>query len=246
MFKAFLLVLLVYPLGVPAPVPRCSPFIIINKLAEHSSILSDSNPYFPVPPCEYGSPLNALKAKDLKAVFVTAEPQKIPQHNFYEFIWLLKTGIPRMIRVAMGQEELVVDNNILREGYSHYSSRPRTTQLGFGTRRRPEIIDNKAIYGRVVGNNIRDLIRSGPDRVPTAYTPQGPLKRRRGSSTLSKSGSNSSRRTVKALKSPYSASSSRSRNYRRRPQPSNRRPFIPSTKTFTSSNGFKPITRYQA
>ena len=36
--------------------------------------------------------------QDLKAVLVTAEPQKIPQHNFYEFIWLLKTGLPRMIR----------------------------------------------------------------------------------------------------------------------------------------------------
>ena len=51
-----------YPVGVPAPVPRCSPFIIINKLAEFNSIMSDANPYFPLPPCEYGGPLEALRA----------------------------------------------------------------------------------------------------------------------------------------------------------------------------------------
>ena len=38
---------------VPAPVPRCSPFIIINKLAEWSNLKSDANHYFPVPPCKY-------------------------------------------------------------------------------------------------------------------------------------------------------------------------------------------------
>ena len=48
-----LLILVVFPKLVPAPVPRCSPFIIINKLAEFSNILSDSNPYFPLPPCKY-------------------------------------------------------------------------------------------------------------------------------------------------------------------------------------------------
>ena len=47
----FCLVLALYVQPTPAPVPRCSPLIIINKLAESSNILSDSNPYFPVPPC---------------------------------------------------------------------------------------------------------------------------------------------------------------------------------------------------
>jgi hypothetical protein len=37
---------------VPAPVPRCSFFIGINKISEYSNILSDANPYFPVPPCK--------------------------------------------------------------------------------------------------------------------------------------------------------------------------------------------------
>ena len=53
---------------VPAPVPRCSPFIFINKLAEWSNVWSDSNPYFPVPPCEYGGPVEALAKGDLEYV----------------------------------------------------------------------------------------------------------------------------------------------------------------------------------
>ena len=44
---------------------------------------------------EYGGPIGALKAKDFKAVFVTAEPHKIILHNVYEALWLLKTGFPR-------------------------------------------------------------------------------------------------------------------------------------------------------
>ena len=32
-----------------APVPRCSPFIIINKIPESSNFMNDFNPYFPVP-----------------------------------------------------------------------------------------------------------------------------------------------------------------------------------------------------
>ena len=59
-------IFLFLPRPVPAPVPRCSPFIFINKLAEWTNIWSDSNPYFPVPPCEYGGPLKALASGDLK------------------------------------------------------------------------------------------------------------------------------------------------------------------------------------
>ena len=32
-----------------APVPRCSPFIIINKIPESTSLGADFNPYFRVP-----------------------------------------------------------------------------------------------------------------------------------------------------------------------------------------------------
>ena len=35
-----------------APVPRCSPFIIINKIPESSNFGNDFNPYFPVPGSE--------------------------------------------------------------------------------------------------------------------------------------------------------------------------------------------------
>jgi len=171
------LVLVLYPVGVPAPVPRCSPFILINKVAEFSNIWSDSNPFFPVPPCEYGSPLNAIAAGDLEAVSVFARPFNIPRHNFYEFIWLIKTGIPRMFRVATGREPFIMDENILREGYTHSTRNPRTRQLGHGTLRRPKIINDKGTYTSVVLNKIRSLINEGPDRRPTAYTPQGPLRR---------------------------------------------------------------------
>jgi hypothetical protein len=57
-----LFLLLVALPRVPAPAPRCSPIFIINKIAEFSNLMSDLNPYFPVPPCEYGGPLRALLA----------------------------------------------------------------------------------------------------------------------------------------------------------------------------------------
>jgi hypothetical protein len=171
------LVVVLLPTPVPAPVPRCSPFIFINKLAEFSNIWSDSNPYFPVPPCEYGGPLEALKAGDKLSVFVTSQPQKIPLHNFYEFIWLLKTGLPRMARILAGKEPFIYDPNILKEKYQHYTPYVRTGQLGHGTPRRPEIIDDFGVYKRVVKSKIGSLIREGPDRRPSAYTPLGPLRR---------------------------------------------------------------------
>lgn len=90
--------------------------------------------------------MEALQEGDLRAVLVTAEPHKIPLHNFYEFIWLLKTGGPRMVivfefastcreifnigvvsffhlklRILTGQEEYIFDRNILREGYQHHT-----------------------------------------------------------------------------------------------------------------------------
>ena len=110
-------VLVCFPQPTPAPVPRCSPFLFINKWAEFNSFWSDSNPYFPLPPCEYGGPLEALAQGDIKAVSVLASPLKIPRHNFYEFVWLLKTGLPRLARMITGQEKLITDPKILREGY---------------------------------------------------------------------------------------------------------------------------------
>jgi len=174
-----LFVFLSLPYPTPAPVPRCSPFIIINKLAEFNNFWSDSNPYFPLPPCEYGSWQNAIAKGDLESVFVLAQPLKIPLHNFYEFIWFLKTGLPRLTRMVLGKEKLITDDKILREGYQQAGSYVRTRQLGQNTLRRPEIIDNKNIYNAVVGQKIAELIKQGPDKRPKPYTPQGPLPGRR-------------------------------------------------------------------
>ena len=101
--------------------PRCSPFIIINKLAEFNNLMSDSNPYFPMPPCEHGGWRQALARGDLRSVFVLAEPAKIPLHNFYEFVWFLKTGLPRLARMITGKQKFVTDGRILREGYQHHT-----------------------------------------------------------------------------------------------------------------------------
>lgn len=174
------------PHPTPAPVPRCSPFIIINKLAEFNNLMSDSNPYFPMPPCEYGSWQNALAKGDFRSVFVLAEPQKIPLHNFYEFIWFLKTGFPRFLRFLTGKQKFITDDKILREGYQHHtpwvrgftykclyllSRYVRTRQLGENTLRRPEIIDNKRTYKSVILDKIGQLLTRGPDKKRGPYTP---------------------------------------------------------------------------
>jgi len=112
-------------------------------------------------------------------VFVTSQPLNIPLHNLYEFVWLLKTGFPRMVRILAGKEPFEYDTDILREGYQHYTPYVRTGQLGHGTKRRPEIIDNKRTYKAVLGDKVGQLVREGPDKFPTAFTPQGQLPGRR-------------------------------------------------------------------
>ena len=95
--EATSLLLLALLSGCYAPVPRCSPFIIINKIPESTSLGADFNPYFPVPgdpfillfyghsivgfsECEYGGPLQAMLAGDFKAVSLLADgPWKIPR-----------------------------------------------------------------------------------------------------------------------------------------------------------------------
>lgn len=175
------LVLVWFPQPTPAPVPRCSPFLFINKWAEFNSFWADSNPYFPLPPCEYGGPLEALAQGDIKSVSVLASPLKIPRHNFYELVWFMKTGFPRLVRMLTGREKLITDPRILREGYKQAGPYVRTRQLGHNTRRRPEIIDNKSIYKAVVGGKIGELLTRGPDKTSKPYTPQGPLPGRRSS-----------------------------------------------------------------
>jgi len=156
----------------PAPVPRCSPYIIINKLVESNSWTSDSNTYFPVPPCEYGGPREALAAGDYKAVFVMAEPEKIPRHNFYEGLWFMKTGLPRMMRYLAGGEKYYFSRDILNEGYQHSTPHVRTHQLGRPTIRNPTVMDSQKLYDSVVKGKIRDLAINGPDtKTQNHYTP---------------------------------------------------------------------------
>ena len=47
----------------------------------------------------------------------------------------------------------------------------RTKQLGHGTKRRPEIIDSKPTYKAVLNDKVVQLVREGPDRFPSAFTP---------------------------------------------------------------------------
>ena len=93
----------------------------------------------------------------------------------------------------------------ISDDFHHLESCPRyvrTGQLGHGTPRRPEIIDDFGVYKweewhmcltsshflvvipfwysihrRVVKSKIGSLIREGPDARPSAYTPLGPLRR---------------------------------------------------------------------
>jgi len=150
--------------GVPAPVPRCSPFIVINKVVEWQSWSSDMNPFFPVPPCEYGGPLQALLAGDMNAVFLMDEPELIPRHNTYEFIWFLKTGYARLRRMLQKKEKFDFDFKILREGYDHSTQKIRTKQHGHGTPRRPEVLNDKTMFENVMGEKVKDWWLEGGDK----------------------------------------------------------------------------------
>lgn len=164
---------------VPAPVPPCSPWIIINKLVEWNSFTSDSNAQFPVGQCKYSGPIEALLEGDTDAVFLLNAPEKIPRHNIYELVWFLKTGFTRMKRMMLGLEPFVYDFGILFEGYKHYTPRTRDTQLGHGTKRRPELIDDERLWHRFVTDKFLSLLTEGPDLQQTKYTPVGPLARSR-------------------------------------------------------------------
>jgi len=127
-----------------APVPRCSPFIIINKVPESNSFSADFNPYFPVPECEYGGPLQALMAGDFAAVSLLADGGwKIPRHNAYELLWLFTKGPERLRRIIAGEEEFEFDPSILFEGYSHNRG---TQRIGSGTHRDTSAINNDELF----------------------------------------------------------------------------------------------------
>ena len=104
---------------------------IINKLAEFNNLMSDSNPYFPMPPCEYGNAMNALRAGDFRSVFVLAEPAKIPLHNFYELVWFMKTGFPRFLRMVTGKQKFITASTAqcATHGRMKLQWNPRWTKL---------------------------------------------------------------------------------------------------------------------
>jgi len=101
-----------------APVPRCGPLIIINKVPESLSLISDLNPFFPVPPCEYGGPLQALRAGDYESVFggLPGQLDHIPlfprgelaKHNLLEGIHILNKVAPRVAMWLRGEGDLKV------------------------------------------------------------------------------------------------------------------------------------------
>lgn len=162
--------------GVFAPVPRCSPYLLINKLMEWNSWSSDMNPYFPVPPCEHGGPMQAIMKGDYKSVFVLADPEIVPRHNLHEIIWFMKTGYTRLRRILKNKEPIDYDFDILREGYAnHHTDRIRTTQLGHGTERRPELLDNKEMSINFQGEKLKDYYMHGPDKVATNFNSEGLL-----------------------------------------------------------------------
>ena len=135
-----------------APVPRCSPFIIINKIPESSNFMNDFNPYFPVPECEYGGPLQAMLAGDFKAVSLLADGAwKIPRHNAYEGLWLFTKGPEKLKKFITGEEEFQFDPSILFEGYSHDRG---TKRIGQDDHRDTTAIDNDYLFKQ----GIKDLI----------------------------------------------------------------------------------------
>ena len=141
-----------------APVPRCSPFIIINKIPESSNYKNDFNPYFPVPPCEYGGPLQALQAGDLASVsLIAAGPDKILKHNLYEGVWLFTRGPRKIKKFLTGEEKFVFDPSIIFEGYSHNRG---TLRIGDNSHRDTSIIDNEEKYMR----GIQALLAEGKRR----------------------------------------------------------------------------------
>ena len=141
-----------------APVPRCSPFIIINKIPESTSLGADFNPYFPVPECEYGGPLQAMLAGDFKAVSLLADgPWKIPRHNAYELLWLFTKGPSKIQKYLTGEEEFVFDPSILVEGYSHDRG---TKRLGSNEHRDTTKIDNDELFKQ----GIHELLASEKKR----------------------------------------------------------------------------------
>jgi len=167
----FLLVLFL-PTPSLAPVPRCGPLIIINKVPESQSLISDLNPFFPVPPCEYGGPLQALRAGDYESVFggLPGQLDHIPlfprgelaKHNLLEGIHILNKVAPRVAMWLRGEGDLKVNWDILTEGYTHHTQEPRTIQFGHKTHRDPSLLLDDKKFAQHAGGMLDELYAKAP------------------------------------------------------------------------------------
>eukprot|EP00090_Calanus_glacialis_P046481 TRINITY_DN9155_c0_g1_i1.p1 TRINITY_DN9155_c0_g1~~TRINITY_DN9155_c0_g1_i1.p1 ORF type:complete len:168 (-),score=24.31 TRINITY_DN9155_c0_g1_i1:477-980(-) len=142
---------LVPPIPCLAPMPPCSPFILMNKMIESSNLLSDIHPYYPIPPCPHGGPLQALSKGDINSVFI----KDVPRHLWYELSWLLAVGLPRKWEAITGKYPVKVNMDILTEGYKHKTREPRTEQFGHSSSRNPDLFHQKKIFDQLVARNFR-------------------------------------------------------------------------------------------
>jgi len=134
-----------------SPMPPCSPFILMNKLVESSNLLSDLHPYYPIPPCPHGGPLEALAKGDVNSVFI----KDVPRHLWYELSWVLAVGLPRKWAALLGDYPVLLNTDILREGYKHSTREPRTRQFGHSSSRNPRIFQHQATFDQTVRQNLR-------------------------------------------------------------------------------------------
>jgi len=134
-----------------APMPPCSPFILMNKMIESTNLLSDIHPYYPIPPCPHGGPLQALSKGDMDSVFI----KDVPRHLWYELSWLLAVGLPRQWEAITGRYPVRMNMDILTEGYQHKTREPRTEQFGHSSRRNPKLFHQKRAFDQLVSQNFQ-------------------------------------------------------------------------------------------
>jgi len=136
------------------------------------SLISDLNPFFPVPPCEYGGPLQALRAGDYESVFGGLPGQvdhlplfpkgQLARHNLLEGIHVLNKVAPRVARWLRGEGDIMVNWDILTEGYSHHTPEPRTIQFGHDTHRDPDLILDDDKFVVHAGSMLEELYSKQP------------------------------------------------------------------------------------
>ena len=93
-----LFTLILYPIEILAPFPKCSPLRFINKLVESDGLawLMEGLPGHPVPECDT-SHISDLRLEDVSVLaFFLGKPERIGAYLSAEYQWLLRKGIPRL------------------------------------------------------------------------------------------------------------------------------------------------------